>query len=345
MTRHGYTADFVAFKHDNYNSEILPKLTSGEYNVVITPRFIFREGWMLRAFERTIRSNNLIWLYDLDDDTLTDAIKTRNVEYWMQQDLKDVAVPKEQQALYFQVGTEYEQYMRQQLLERVDGVIVSRKPLQYIVEQYTEAPIRVIENAIDPRWFLDRMRGGTIKPFTIGWSGGWRQDQDLNTVASAWADIAARYPAVHFVINGFVSPSLLVSIPSDRLHVLPWVKINDYPTQLQNIDIGCCTVANTDWNKCKSPIKWFEMSIAGSPCVVSDPLYGEYVTNGIDGYVSSSAQDYVVGLSRLIEDRSLREEMASTAQQTILMHHNIEDAWEDWTATIEELSGIAYGYQ
>jgi hypothetical protein len=326
---HGIICDWTYV--EDFIGQIKPRLESGKYNVVVTPRFTFREAWMLKYFVQLLHEYNIAWVYELDDDMISENIVPRQVAYWMQSDsYKDF--PEEQRREWIRVGNEYARQARLQYLKLVDAVTVSTPALASLVEQYTEAPILIVPNTMDLQWFTDRVNRTerVIGPITVGWSGGWRYDEDLTVLSQAWAGIAQRYEDVQFVINGYVSPSLLASVPSQRMNIIEWSDIEVYPSRLKNIDIGCCSVADIDWNKCKSAIKWYEMSVCGAACVASHALYGDEITDGINGLLATSAQEWELQIAKLIVDGRLRRSIQRNAVSEVDTYHNIKYTWPKW---------------
>jgi glycosyltransferase involved in cell wall biosynthesis len=234
---------------------------------------------------------------------------------------------------------EQERLDRIHCLQQCDGVTVTTERLRTIVRQYTDAPVRVVPNAIDVRWFRRVLRGARrlFEPLTIGWAGGNRYTEDLLPVAEAWGRIAERYPEVTFVVQGHVSPVIEEAVPADRLKIIPWLPIEQYPRGLLNIDIGCCAVAPKLFNTAKTPIKVWELTLSGAVCVVSPTLYGPYVADGQDALVAESADEWETALSRLIEDASLRRGLHLAQRRRVAVMHSLDRNWHRWPEAYQEI--------
>jgi hypothetical protein len=111
---------------------------------------------------------------------------------------------------------------------------------------------------------------------------------------------------------------------------LPWLPLSEYPRALINVDIGCCVVAPSNFNEAKTPIKWFEMTLAGAACVVSPTLYGQAVTDGEDALLARTTEQWVSQLSRLIESEQLRRELQDNARTTVMTNHSLDNNWWRW---------------
>jgi glycosyltransferase involved in cell wall biosynthesis len=106
--------------------------------------------------------------------------------------------------------------------------------------------------------------------------------------------------------------------------------LTKYPSGLKNIDIACCSVAPSEWNACKTPIKWMEASIAGSACVVSASLYGDAVIDGTNALVATTPDEWAAQIIRLVDDPVLRKSQTFYARQTVLWKHSVHRTVEKW---------------
>lgn len=146
-------------------------------------------------------------------------------------------------------------------MRQCDGVTVSTERLASVVRTFTDAPVEVVPNAIDVRWFRGvqaALGKRTVPGLTIGWAGGNRPDGDLAAMAEAWGRLAQRYPHVTFVLYGHQPAVVSRFVPETRLRRLPWRDVTEYPAELVNFDIACCPLENRHFNRCK--------------CVVGDTL-------------------------------------------------------------------------
>lgn len=143
-----------------------------------------------------------------------------------------------------------------------DGIIVSTPRLKTVTQHATGGtiPVAVCPNLLDYDWWrmIQKQAKRLVPPVTIGWAGANRLDADLAEMAEGWRRVAERFPDVRFVVQGHCAQVVAEAVPADRLHYLPWIELAKYPAGLVNVDIGCCSVADTPFNACK--------------CVVGDTL-------------------------------------------------------------------------
>lgn len=318
LTRRGYVADWV---HRDESEKVLGLLALGRYDLIVTPRIVWPTEGVGDKWIDTIHKANIAWCYEVDDDVYSPGIVQRQVGLFESERLKG------------EKQLEWERLERIRLLEQADGVSVTTQRLQTVIRsKVPQAPVKVIPNAIDARWFRETLRGCSrvVPPLSIGWAGGTRDASDLTPLAEAWREIARMYPHVNFSVQGHIPQSLYDAIPKAQRYTLPWLPLPEYPRGLLNVDIGCCIVAPTLFNTSKSCIKWYEMTLAGAACVVSDTLYGQEVTHGVDALVADTTEQWIEHLSALIESEELRSEINRNARRTVMTEHSLEANWWRW---------------
>jgi glycosyltransferase involved in cell wall biosynthesis len=273
---------------------------------------------MAEAWFASTRAAGKLVVYDADDDIFTAAETHRRMELnWT--DGKSFE------------RLESERFERIWAMQQCDGVTVSTQRLATIVRSFTSKPVIVVPNAIDLRWFRGVVRATNrqIPGLTIGWAGGRRHDRDVEAMATAWARIASKFPAVRFVVQGHVPPVILEHVGRDRLAILPWMPLEAYPAGLAQIDIACAAVADTPFNRAKSQIKVMEAAAAGS-AVVASPFYRDIITDSESGYLCESVGEWEDALTVLIERPSLRSMMQHRLIKRVEKRHSLERNLYRW---------------
>jgi len=254
--------------------------------VVVLQRVVVKGGTedRVRSWVQRLRdAGALAVVFEMDDDVISPAYMEYldacgGLELVKRQRLED-----ERQALEW-------------AMQACDGVTVSTEPLAVVVRRYTDKPVIVVPNAIDVAWFRARLmrRASWMKNhlLVIGWAGGRRPDADLEPMAVAWGRIARRYPQVRFVVAGWQPDCIYREVDDlDRIFRVPWQDIEDYPQTMQ-VDIGCTPLADTAFNRCKSPIKAWEYGLAGAAVVSSPTVYMDEVSHGAHGWLAETAGEW-----------------------------------------------------
>jgi len=215
-----------------------------------------------------------------------------------------------------------------------DGIIVSTSRLKTVVGLATkgEIPVAVCPNLLDWDWWrmIQKQAQRIIPPVTIGWAGANRLDADLVAMAEGWRRVAERHPNVRFVVQGHCAQVVHDAVPSDRLRFLPWIELAKYPAGLVNIDIGCCSVADTPFNACKSVIKALEYGASGAAVVATSALYHSVIRHNDTGLIANTADEWAEGLSRLVEDRQYAGVLARRLRRVVVEQHNLQVSAHRW---------------
>jgi glycosyltransferase involved in cell wall biosynthesis len=271
---------------------------------------------------RTIQASGRTVIYETDDDIFSEA--------WFAQ--AAVMTPDKPAALL-----EQERQYRIKALGLCDGVLVTTPRLATLVREYTAAPVIVVPNAIDwDGWRAVCARGR--RPFTepdtvlIGWAGGKRADGDFAPMATAWARIAARFPATRFVVVGYGAPAVRAAVPPERLAVAAWQPLDLYPMAYHGWDISCAPLEDKPFNAFKSPIKVFEAAAAGAAIVASPPVYGRVLRPGIDGLLATTADEWEAALARLVGDAGLRARLTAAWARRVQQRHTLATEALRWPA-------------
>lgn len=330
LSDRGFVADWCMAQNVN---GLLPLINAGRYNTLVTPRAHWATTEMADEWLEVIHGYGLAWVYEIDDDGWSPDIVPRQSKLFEQEWRKG------------ENQLEYERQERIRILQKADGIIVSSEQLATVARSYTERPVFCVPNLINSDWFTNRISDAKriVPPLTVGWSGGLRDEADLDVVANAWRNIAEKFPDVLFVIHGTHPKPLVEAVPPERLRLISWSSLPDYPRALMNIDIMCCAVQEgVGFNKAKTCIKWYESTMSGSTCVVSKTLYGNEVRDGHNALVAETQADWEAGISKLIIDQAYRKRIRRNAQKTIELEHALGHEWPRW---IDALDGALDFYR
>jgi hypothetical protein len=155
---------------------------------------------------------------------------------------------------------------------------------------------------------------------TIGYMGTPSHQPDLELIIPVLLELNRRYPKLLFHFWGTPPPQELRSLP--QVQFTEWYSKShkDFVKyfQTQAADIFIAPLEYNLFNRCKSPLKFLEYSALGAPGVYSRlNCYEEFVTDGHDGLLATSLDDWTDCLIRLIENDELRYQLAVNAQNTI----------------------------
>ncbi len=103
-------------------------------------------------------------------------------------------------------------------------------------------------------------------------------------------------------------------------------------------DIGIAPLLNTQFNKCKSELKYIEYTSLGIPTVASDlDSYKEAITDGVDGFLANAEDEWVDKIIQLIQNPGLREHMVKKARENILKNYSLNERVKQWDEVFKSL--------
>ena len=170
----------------------------------------------------------------------------------------------------------------------------------------------------------------TIK---IGYfSGTASHNKDFATITDALAEIMEKYENVGLLLVGPLDVENRLNKFKERIIHLPLAPRGEYYKNLSKADINLAPlVAGDPFCECKSELKFFEPGILGIPTVaVANQTFKEAITEGVDGFLAATKEEWIEKLERLIADENLRKSMGEKAREKALKDytnknsHNVE---------------------
>ena len=121
----------------------------------------------------------------------------------------------------------------------------------------------------------------------------------------------------------------------------PFVLGKEFKLFIRSIDnaIGLIPLDESLFSSCKSPIKYFDYSLAGIPTIASDvPPYRDHIQQDKNGMLAKNDTDaWVEAMMSLIEEVRFREKIALNAFHYTTTHFNLEIRLKLWKETLENL--------
>ncbi len=225
------------------------------------------------------------------------------------------------------------------MLQLADVVTVPTQALGDILSERTGKAlnVKVLPNCVmrgDWDWQLPMKASypdGDPNTVTVGWMGHLYHWDDFMMVRDALDRVICEHNA-RLVILGFpevtrmFSPRLLARTKAEDA-----VPFRDFGTMRQLMsafDVGILPLADTPFNRGKSPLKLFQMGAAGVPVVASKTVYGEVAAKGDDGgcYFQATDQHWGDALSMYIDHRHQDEvkEIGRAWQRRVWERHCYE---------------------
>lgn len=224
-----------------------------------------------------------------------------------------------------------------------DMVTVSTNDLVNFLKPFN-SNIQVLPNyLIDRFWKFPPMSSTEeSRPVTIGYMGGHGHKPDLVDVIPVLERILDKYGSrVEVMFWGLSVPDSLEGRENVRWTIPYLVEYEAFAQYFlsQSADIFIAPLRDNRFNRCKSALKYLEYSVFGIPGVYADlPTYRELITDGENGYLAATPEEWEVALSALIEDATLRSKVGAAAQRVVQEKHLLSNNAYRWKDAYQSLS-------
>ena len=173
------------------------------------------------------------------------------------------------------------------------------------------------------RWEVARALREDHTGFTMAYfSGSITHSSDFELVAPAVLRVMSEHEDARLLVVGELELPEGLDFPEERIERRPFLPWQDLPDLLANVDVNLAPLEDTIFNRAKSENKWVEAGLVKVPTVASNlGAFAECVTDGVDGLLCSTPDEWYEALTRLYEDEDLRRRIGEAAQKECLAHH------------------------
>lgn len=208
-----------------------------------------------------------------------------------------------------------------QAVMEADVVIVSTPMLQDVLGNYNENVV-VFANYLDDRLWSFRppiLKASPDTPIVIGYMGTPSHRPDLHYITPVLLNLLRQYPGIRLRFWGIQPPAELCSYPQVESISCQFPSYEEFAAffQTQSADIFIAPLRDNIFNRCKSPIKFFEYTALGVPGVFARLEPYDVVEHGQNGLLAYSPQEWEYAIVQLMENPAIRYELAVNAQETV----------------------------
>ena len=159
----------------------------------------------------------------------------------------------------------------------------------------------------------------------IGWSGSFTTIPHFERILPVFRRLKEQYgQRVYFKVVGdgeYRNNDLSIK-------GIPWSAATELK-ELEEMDIGIMPLPDDEWAKGKCGFKGLMYMSMGIPAVMSPVgVNTEIVSDGLNGFLASSDDEWVKVLGRLVEDPALRERIGQQGRQTVEERYSVA-AWKN----------------
>jgi len=155
------------------------------------------------------------------------------------------------------------------------------------------------------------------KDMVIGWTGSSSTNRYLEIIAPAVAALAGRHDLTLRVVSD-ARPDVVARL-SEKMKVefIPWTAESETAI-LHSFDVGLMPLPDNDFTRGKCALKALLYMSCGVPAICS-PVgsAARIITDGEDGFLAASPDEWRTKIERLIMDHELRERIAGKARKTV----------------------------
>ncbi len=159
-------------------------------------------------------------------------------------------------------------------------------------------------------------------------SGTPSHNKDFAVITPVLSRLFAQYPQLRLVLAGPLDVENALNQFASQIERIQFSPRGEHFGNIAHVDINLAPLQiGNPFCESKSELKWFEAGIVGVPTVASatEP-YREAITDGVDGYVAVTEEEWQEKLEKLIENKEEREKMGEQARQTALARYTTESA-------------------
>ncbi len=153
----------------------------------------------------------------------------------------------------------------------------------------------------------------------IGWTGSHSTIKYLQRIELVLQKIESQFPHVSFLVIADQPPALQLN----RLTFVKWnagTEVED----LLNMDIGIMPLPDDEWAKGKCGFKALQYMALQIPTVASPVgVNVEIIEHGKNGLLASSEEEWTLALQKLIEDKTLRDQLGKNGRETVIKSYSV----------------------
>ena len=153
-------------------------------------------------------------------------------------------------------------------------------------------------------------------------SGSATHDRDFALIADALREALERDPRIHLYLMGHIAPPPCLD-SCERVHRIGFLDKKTYYRLISEYDIALMPLEETLFNDAKSNIKYLEASALGLSSIVSPCAeFVDAVTDGVDGIIARTHEEWRDAILKLAASPELRVSMGRKARQNVLERYS-----------------------
>ncbi len=286
-------------------------------------RRVFQLLWLLlspKRFDLVLIEYELLPFFPALFERL---LKKRQIKYLVDYD----------DAIFHKYDLHANRFVRWLLKEKIgkvisgtETVIVCNDYLEQYAKQYNPHTLRLPTVVLLDNYKKAMQRHpnktGDSTPFVVGWIGSKSTSGYIADILPVFEKFAAKYDA-KFSLVGF-DDAVLPDGMRERctIDIIPWLEESEIE-EILKFDVGIMPLHSDPWSQGKCGFKLVQYMSCGKPVIASPVgINCSLVTEGENGFLAESADEWFSALEQLYLDRALREKMAVNNRQKVESEYN-----------------------
>jgi glycosyltransferase involved in cell wall biosynthesis len=226
------------------------------------------------------------------------------------------------------------------VLQTADVVTTTTLYLKEALAEVSEyqANLRVMPNAVDfDEWKPLDVRSKFKDKFRFGWAVSGSHGDDWIYAKQILIDFLKSHPDAIFVCIGdtYLDIKKGMAEVASQIEWYPWSDLWEGHYQLRlpllGLDCAIMPLADTEFNRCKSPLKWAEMTAFGWPVVAQDmEPYSSHIQNGQTGLLCKTKEDWILALNQMYSNPELRKRLRFNALLICKQMFDVKEVAKEW---------------
>lgn len=288
----------------------LDVLRAGKFDVV----FIYREAFMTgtTVFEKLMKARGAKVVYDFDDAIWNHDVSAANKALgWLKrpEKINDIVA-----------------------LSHL--VIAGNSYLASYALQYNSNTI-IIPSTIDMEYYTVPPKvTNSQEKVTIGWSGSLTTIEHFKTIIPVLQKLKTKYGEV-LEFKVFGTPDY----KNESLGILGigWTPQNEV-SEIASFDIGIMPLPDNKWTRGKCGMKGLQyMALEVATVMSAVGVNKDIISEGENGMLAGSDDEWFLKLCTLIEDKSLRQKLGKAGRKTIEEHYSCQALNQKYVTAFKQL--------
>lgn len=206
--------------------------------------------------------------------------------------------------------------------------------------------IKVLPNSIDlHQWKSLDIREKLPKGFRFGWSVSNSHGEDWIFIKPVLQKFLEKHQDATFVCLGDTNMDILPSFPKGQVEWYPFSDLweGHYALRMPLLGLDCAIapLADIEFNKCKSPLKFEEYTAFGWPVIAQKMLpYSECMISGHNGLLADTHESWLTALEAMYQNKDLRSKCHFNAMFTVKEMFDLDKIAHEWAKAFKDVIGM-----